>query len=303
MIKVMNYFTSGRNSSTDDNMLKSSCWPEVFTHSKSKYFTENDTPLDNVMFSSYMPQSQSDIITEWREVGDKTWIPVLAISLYLLMVFIGPTLMKKRPAFKLKTFSILWNLGLSLFSIQGAIVTLPRLFHFIHQNGFQSSVCSPALICCDRIGFFWSAIFIYSKLLELVDTALLILKKKPVIFLHWFHHTTVLIMTWLCQVYVYPAAYYFCAMNYGVHAVMYTYYFATQLGLYKYVRPVAPFITILQLLQMIIGASVVVASFLFDVFTEIGCNQGVPSPTYESDGVVDSGNYYFFFRYLFYGFK
>ena len=39
-------------------------------------------------------------------------------------------------------------------------------------------------------------LFIFSKLPELFDTAFLVLQKKKVIFLHWFHHTTVLLYCW-----------------------------------------------------------------------------------------------------------
>ena len=40
------------------------------------------------------------------------------------------------------------------------------------------------------MGFF-VALFIYSKVFELVDTLWLTLRKAPVIFLHWYHHVTV----------------------------------------------------------------------------------------------------------------
>ena len=42
----------------------------------------------------------------------------------------------------------------------------------------------------------WVGLFIFSKLPELFDTAFLVLQKKKVIFLHWFHHTTVLLYCW-----------------------------------------------------------------------------------------------------------
>ena len=42
----------------------------------------------------------------------------------------------------------------------------------------------------------WVGLFIFSKFPELLDTAFLVLQKKRVIFLHWFHHTTVLLYCW-----------------------------------------------------------------------------------------------------------
>jgi elongation of very long chain fatty acids protein 6 len=64
-------------------------------------------------------------------------------------------------------------------------------------------------------------LFTVSKLFELFDTVLLVLRKKHVMFLHWYHHATVLLYTWFSYSARNPGIY-FIAMNYSVHAVMYT---------------------------------------------------------------------------------
>lgn len=38
--------------------------------------------------------------------------------------------------------------------------------------------------------------FVFSKVPELGDTVFIILRKRPLIFLHWYHHVTVLLYTW-----------------------------------------------------------------------------------------------------------
>ena len=42
----------------------------------------------------------------------------------------------------------------------------------------------------------WVMLFIFSKIPELIDTAFIVLRKKPLIFLHWYHHITVLLFCW-----------------------------------------------------------------------------------------------------------
>jgi hypothetical protein len=92
-------------------------------------------------------------------------------------------------------------------------------------------------------------LFILSKIPELVDTVFLVLKRKPVIFLNWYHHITVLLFCW--HSYVTEAAYglFFIAMNYTVHAVMYGYFALMALKILPKWFP-SWIITIMQISQM-----------------------------------------------------
>ena len=74
--------------------------------------------------------------------------------------------------------------------------------------------------------------------------------KKPVGFLHWFHHATVLLFCWDAYRTHQTTGLYFIAMNYFVHAIMYFYYFLTACG---YRPKWAPIVTTLQIVQMVIG--------------------------------------------------
>ncbi|GET87101.1 fatty acid elongase, putative [Leishmania tarentolae] len=97
------------------------------------------------------------------------------------------------------------------------------------------------------------ALFGYLKTPELLDTLFLVLQRKPVSFLHWYHHIVTAIYVWLSSYMPMPSGMAFCTMNYFVHSIMYFYYFLVVMGLRKWIRPFAPVITLLQVLQMFIG--------------------------------------------------
>lgn len=172
-------------------------------------------------------------------------------GVYFVLCFAGRAFMEKRKPFDLRIPLALWNLLLAVFSFIGSLRTLPFLANTVYQRGVYHSVCAPPTPHYGHgpVGL-WVTLFIFSKVPELFDTAFIVLRKKPLIFLHWYHHITVLLFCWHAFGSLSASGLYFVAINYSVHAVMYFYYFLTALGF----RPRwARFVTTIQLSQMVVG--------------------------------------------------
>lgn len=194
-----------------------------------------------------------------RQFMISTWPAILClIGAYLAMVAVGPRVMANREGFRLKQLLIWWNGALALFSIIGSLRTVPHLISNIANHGWQYSVCAPPEIAFGHgtVGV-WMFAFILSKVPELLDTVWLILRKRKVIFLHWFHHATVLAYCWHAYMTRAGSGLWFAGMNYTVHAIMFTYYMLAAQGK----RPSwAPLVTTLQIVQMFVGMAVVAAT-------------------------------------------
>jgi len=199
--------------------------------------------------------------TQWEAISFAsihTELPVICLSLYFAFLHVVPGYIRPGKGYskELKIPFALWNLTLSLFSIGGSIDVIPALYRAVTQEGWHYSICAdgywfkgPEEYQC----WWWVILFAYSKYFELMDTVFLILRGKKVIFLHWFHHATVLMFVTNGLILGTGGAMWFCAMNYFIHSIMYTYYFLTNVGLYTFVRPIAPLITFLQIAQMVGG--------------------------------------------------
>lgn len=185
-------------------------------------------------------------------------LPCVVVALYLGFVWYGTRFMDSRPPLRLHMVSRVWNLAVALFSVCGAAVCVPHLYGVLRQHGFWYSACADIYeLAGHGAPALWASLFTWSKLLELFDTALLVLKKRPVITLHWFHHASVIAFAWSAWVYETPCALWYGAMNYSVHAVMYSYFCLTGVScLRRVVLRAAPFITALQISQFGMGTIV-----------------------------------------------
>jgi elongation of very long chain fatty acids protein 6 len=114
----------------------------------------------------------------------------------------------------------------------------------------------------DRVCGFWTWLFVLSKLPELGDTIFIVLRKQPLIFLHWYHHITVLMYSWFSYTEYTASARWFVVMNYCVHSLMYTYYALRALK-FNPPRFISMVITGLQLTQMIVGCAINVWAYDF----------------------------------------
>lgn len=171
------------------------------------------------------------------------------------MVFSGQWWMSSRPPFNLRGSLAAWSAFLAIFSIMGLIRTLPEFLHTLATGGIYMSVCDPSYLDSNKVSAFWSLMFTLSKLPELGDTVFIVLRKQKLIFLHWYHHLTVLIYVFYCFCEFTSSARWFMNMNYFVHSVMYSYY-ALRAMKVKVPRGVAMLITSLQLIQMVIGCAI-----------------------------------------------
>ena len=137
---------------------------------------------------------------------------------------------------------------------------------------------------------FWVMLFIYSKVPELIDTVFIVLRKKPLIFLHWYHHVTVLLYCWHAFATTAATGLYFVAMNFSVHAVMYGYYCLQALKMLPKSFP-AVLITAAQIAQMFIGTGVCMSAWYF-MITERPCHN-------QLSNLVAGGLMYGSYLYLF----
>lgn len=200
----------------------------------------------------------------------KNWtISLYFAAIYLVLVFGGQHLMKSRPRFQLRGVLSIWNTMLAVFSIMGACRTLPAFLYGLTKYGWYYSICVPTVIEEDKVSGFWAWMFILSKLPELVDTLFIVLRKQPLIFLHWYHHISVLLFTWFTYAEIGSKGHWFMVMNYCVHAIMYSYYAFRSRG-YSPPKFCAMSITILQIAQMIMGS--IVSAYAYIVITDNDCN-------------------------------
>jgi len=182
------------------------------------------------------------------------------VGAYLLFIFLGQQYMENRPRFELKKTLILWNGLLAAFSIFGSYRMVPEMLWILNRpNGFHHSVCHPSW-SQNQVWQVWTYLFITSKALELGDTVFIVLRKQPLIFLHWYHHVTVLLYSWYSYGEFIAPARWFVTTNFVIHSFMYSYYALRALRV-RIPKPIAVTITSLQIVQMVVGVTVNVHAY------------------------------------------
>lgn len=205
---------------------------------------------------SYVFKFEEDFAEKERRqwMHENWYISIYYIGAYMVFIVVGQHYMQSRPRFELRNTLALWNFFLAVFSIIGTMRTLPETLFVVRHFGLHHSCCvaGPSFVQNNTVSAFWSYLFTMSKVPELGDTVFIVLRKQPLIFLHWYHHVTVLIFTWYSYSDYITTARWFVNMNYFVHSLMYSYYAFKALR-YKVPRWISVAITACQLAQMVVG--------------------------------------------------
>jgi len=271
-------------------------------------FKQSLWPADErILFATYGTDCLEHIDSNLRVVSmyakDHWETPIAACIAYVLMIYGLSAYMKNREPMKLKGIKTIWNFSLSAFSWCGFFVLVNHLLFSEHAGvftaGFHASLCThPSHYGCRYEGVAIAA-FCYSKMFELFDTVFIILAKRPLIFLHWYHHITVLLFCWLSYGSRNSNGIYFAVVNYCIHGIMYFYYGMTQLSPWtrKLVKPFAMQVTLLQLSQMGFGV-LIIAATVFYKYYRVDC---YTTSTVNFFGLIMYISYFVLFLQLFLG--
>lgn len=234
----------------------------------NKLLNNNETYTHTYSYESLFDDKQ--YVDAWGQWFKENWQLSVFLSLaYIVLVFSGKMYMKDRPKYELRSFLIVWNIFLAVFSITGTIRVWPEFIQSLTRNGLSYSVCDNSYAY--GITGFWSLMFVLSKVPELVDTLFIVLRKQELIFLHWYHHASVLIYCWFSYKDFTASGRWFMSMNYLVHSLMYSYYAFKAMRI-KVPRFISQLITTGQLIQMVAGCYVNYKAWLVKTTTNQQCN-------------------------------
>lgn len=131
----------------------------------------------------------------WHTFVSSNWhFAVYGGIFYICSIFGIQFLMKNREPYNLRKALFLWNAVLGVFSILGFLRFLPG-FIFVLSNGLYSSICEKTNTTIP-MGF-WTLMFVLSKFVELGDTYFIVLRKRKLVLLQWYHHVVTMAAVWI----------------------------------------------------------------------------------------------------------
>ena len=210
-----------------------------------------------------MRYNYSQILFQWEDtkftvadgqkhIRDNVMIIACLLVFYVMLVYLLPKYFKGRRGMNLRYPSILYNTGMSFFSLFGAVCLGVQGVYMFKDKSVYASVCS-----CDYYfqppSILATYFFSWSKPVELLDTVILLLRGRVPILLHWYHHVSVVVIGMNNYVHPQPTGLWCGTMNYSIHFLMYGYYALMLTPAKKLVASFSIVITTLQLTQMVVA--------------------------------------------------
>ncbi|XP_053602818.1 very long chain fatty acid elongase 7-like [Plodia interpunctella] len=195
---------------------------------------------------------KSALVDSWFMMSSPSPI-ISVVILYLIVIVLGPRLMKKRPPMKLNKLLAYYNAAQVLLASTICIKAF-RMDFF--RDGILYAGCRYSYLTQNAMLLDLGWWYFFAKFTELLDTVFFVLRKKEkqVTFLHVYHHVIMALYSWSYLKFAAGGEGAILALlNSIVHVVMYTYYLLSGLGprFQKYLWW-KKYVTKMQLLQFIL---------------------------------------------------
>lgn len=183
-------------------------------------------------------------------------IPLVVVTLYCIGIPLLQLFMRNREPLNVRPILFIHNIILSLLSLYLTLFMGSTVLSYgsLNNKSYYDMFCT--FTRDDQRGTLnWLYyINLLTKYYELTDTVFLVIKKKPVTFLHGYHHPATLVFAWIIIMESPGMEWTVLILNLLVHTIMYFYYAMSAI---KIRMPGKQIITILQIVQFVLDLAFV----------------------------------------------
>ncbi|OZJ03552.1 hypothetical protein BZG36_04180 [Bifiguratus adelaidae] len=194
---------------------------------------------------------------------------ILSCITYFIVIFGGRYIMQSQQPMKLQLLFQIHNVLLTLASGALLLLFLEQLSPIVLRHGLLYGICNPKA-WTQKLELLYYLNYLV-KYWELIDTVFLVLKKKKLEFLHYFHHSMTMVLCYTQLVGKTSVSWVPIVLNLTVHVAMYYYYFRTASGARIWWKK---YLTTMQIVQFIIDLCII----YFCTYTYFAYTYGLSLP-------------------------